>query len=243
MMFSKFPKIRPQLPPKIEEIYTQIYKQNREGKSTASSLSQKMESWLHKQVAKDIKGQSELYTLEIGAGTLNQLQYEYSKNYDIIEPFNELFSNSEHLHLINSIYSDINEIPLMPKYDRIISIATFEHVLNLPEVVAKSALLLNEKGSMRISIPNEGGFLWALGWRLTTGLEFRIKYKANYGDIMRHGHVNNANEIEEILRYFFADVRKINSGVVSAFSLYKFFECKMPIIERCQQYLEALKTT
>ena len=241
MMFSNFPKIRPQLPPKIEEIYTQIYKQNREGKSAASSLSQKMEAWLHKQVAKDVKGENKLCTLEIGAGTLNHLKYEHSPSYDIVEPFKELFSNSDSLPLINSVFIDINEIPLKSKYDRIISVATFEHVLNLPEVVAKSALLLNEKGTVRISIPNEGGFLWALGWRLTTGLEFRIKYKANYGDIMRHGHVNNAREIEEILRYFFADVRKINSGVVSAFSLYKFFECKTPEINKCNQYIETLK--
>jgi len=53
-IFNKFPKKRPELPEKIKNIYTEHYKKNREGKTAASFLSQKMESWLHKQIAKDV---------------------------------------------------------------------------------------------------------------------------------------------------------------------------------------------
>jgi len=61
---------------------------NREGKTSASFFSQKMESWMHKQVASDVTGlqSSQKKTLEIGAGTFNQLNYEpVNATYDIIE--------------------------------------------------------------------------------------------------------------------------------------------------------------
>jgi hypothetical protein len=80
--------------------------------------------------------------LEIGAGTLNQLKYEKKAIYDIVEPFEILYENSPELNRINKIYRDISEIN-DEKYDRIISCACFEHILNLPEVVAKSCILLN----------------------------------------------------------------------------------------------------
>ena len=67
-MFDQFPKMRRELPVEFRRIYEEHYKENREGKTTASSLAQKMESWLHLQVAKDVRsGVSEKSTLEIGA--------------------------------------------------------------------------------------------------------------------------------------------------------------------------------
>ena len=76
-MLSKFPKVRSPLPDKFKKIRATHYKKNREGKTPAASLSQKMETWLHKQVSRDvILDNSGKTTLEIGAGTLNQLQYE-----------------------------------------------------------------------------------------------------------------------------------------------------------------------
>ena len=76
-MFDQFPKSRPPLPADIEAIYSAHYKSNREGETTASSLAQRMESWLHKQVSKDVSGVDApgLRTLELCAGTLNQLQH------------------------------------------------------------------------------------------------------------------------------------------------------------------------
>jgi hypothetical protein len=175
--------------------------------------------------------------LEIGAGTLNQLKYEKTEPFDIIEPFTELYANAPYLKHIRHIYKDIDEIDLSVKYDRVISIATFEHVLDLPKVVAKSALLLNENGVLRVAIPNEGTILWKLGWQLTTGLEFKRKYGLDYSLLMKHEHVNSAAEIEEILRYFFKKHRCSCFGSGKKFAFYRFYECYEPNIESAKEYL------
>lgn len=225
-MFNSFPKQRPELPVKIRAIYEKQYKQNREGGTAVSSVSKKFEAWLHKMVAADVDKIHSLATLEIGAGTLNHLKYEKSSEYDIVEPFLSLFENSECLKYIRNVYVDIVDIKEDAVYDRIVSIATFEHVLNLPEVVEQSIKLLKEDGVLRVSIPNEGSFLWTLGWRLTTGLEFAIKYRADYGQLMRYEHVNNANEIEAVLKYYFKDVKVKYFGFGPVFSLFRFYECR-----------------
>lgn len=242
-MFDNFPKTRPPLPPEIAEIYTTQYKSNREGKTTASSLAQWMESWLHRQVARDVKGEasSPKSTLELGAGTLNQLPYEPpSLAYDIIEPFTALYEGSPLLSRIREIYDDISEIPSDHRYDRITSIATLEHLCHLPEVIAQSGLLMAEQGVFRASIPSEGAPLWTLGWKLTTGLEFRIRYGLDYGLLIRHEHVNTAQEIEEVLGYFFREVTCKVCGISKVFSFYRYLECRSPMLDRCRSYLEGI---
>lgn len=240
-MFIQFPKTRPALPKRIEEVYSVHYKANREGRTTASSLAQKMEAWMHLEVAKDIANlpDTKKATLEIGAGTLNQLKYEADIGpYDIVEPFKNLYCDSPLLNRIRNIFIDISEIPNLTRYDRITSVATFEHVLNLPEVVARCGLLLNKNGMLRTAIPSEGTFLWTLGWKLTTGLEFKIKYGIDYGLMMRHEHVNNAKEIEGILKYFFMDIDCRVFGLSRTISLYRFYTCSRPRIEQCLKYAD-----
>jgi hypothetical protein len=238
-IMKKFPKIRPPLPDEFARIYAAHYKNNREGNTPASSLSRKMESWLHKRVADDVRsGTPRKDTLEIGAGTLNQLQYEPAVGqYDIVEPFHDLFSGSSLLHRITKIFSDISEIPGNRKYHRITSIAAFEHILNLPEVIARAGLLLGHGGSLRVSIPSEGTIPWMLGWKLTTGLEFRIRHGLDYGLLMKHEHVNTAKEIEGLLGYFFRDIEIKVFGLSRQFSLYQFFACSDPVTGRCLEYL------
>ncbi len=73
-MFGQFPKARPALPEEIARIYVRWYRENREGGSAAASAAQAVEAWLHRQVAADLRpGASGVSTLELGAGTLNQL--------------------------------------------------------------------------------------------------------------------------------------------------------------------------
>jgi hypothetical protein len=242
-VFENFPKIRPSLPKEIEDVYSAHYKANREGQTPASSLAQRMESWLHKQVAKDVitpQGSNKV-TLELGAGTLNQLQYELNvQSYDIVEPFTDLYKNSPFLERIGNIYSDISEVPRSFHYDRITSIATLEHVCNLPEVIARSGLLLAENGVLRASVPSEGTLLWALGWKLTTGLEFKLRYGLDYGLLMKHEHVNTAKEIEKVLEYFFKDIECKVFGLSKSISLYRYYECHKPRIDRCREFRESL---
>jgi hypothetical protein len=239
---NSFPKIRPELPPEYRAIYTQQYQENRGGETTASSLSQKMEAWLHRQVAKDVVGLPEApSTLEIGAGNLNQLRHEPKCDaYDIIEPFAELYEASPLLSRIRKVYADISDVPTNSRYDRITSIAAFEHICNLPEVVARAGLLLNQGGTLRVSIPSEGTFLWTLGWKMTTGLEFKLKHGLDYGVLMRNEHVNTASEIEAVLRHFFTQVKGRSFGLSKRVSLYQFFECKLPDRTRCTAMLSDL---
>lgn len=239
-MFSQFPKVRPSLPDDFARIYTGYHKGNRGGNTPASSLSQRIESWLHKQVASDVRvDRSYKTTLEIGAGTLNQLPYEPEVGpYDIVEPFKDLYEGSMFLNRIRNIYADIGEISVTQQYDRITSIATFEHICNLPEVIARAGVLLKPSGVLRVSIPSEGTCLWTIGWKITTGLEFRIRYGLDFGLLMRYEHVNTAREIEDLLHYFFNDINMAVFGLSKKFSLYQFYKCACPQIEKCHEYLE-----
>lgn len=239
-MFENYPKKRIKLPKKLQEIYEFHYKTNREGNTAASNLAQKMEKWLHEKVASDVEKSHNKKTLEIGAGTLNQLKYEQPNSYDIVEPFTKLYIESQHLQKVKNIYSDIDEINLLQKYERIISIATFEHIIDLPKVVAKSCLLLKHSGVLRTGIPNEGTFLWKLGWKLTTGLEFKLKYGMDYGILMRYEHVNTANEIEEILNYFYFINKCQTFGLNKSIALYRFYESSKPKVELAESYLKSL---
>ena len=98
--------------------------------------------------------------MEIGAGTLNHLNFDNHKTYDVIEPFKELYINSKNKNKVNNFILTL-EI-LIEKYDYIISFATLEHLENLPYIISTLAKSLNERGEFISSIPSEGGFLW--GW-------------------------------------------------------------------------------
>jgi hypothetical protein len=223
-------KTRPVLPPLYQEIYDQMYKDNREGRSIMSYLSQKMESWMHRMVAKSKFSGNTI--LEIGAGTLNQLKYEIAAHpvYDIIEPFYELYKDSPYISRIRKIYEDISQIPEENKYDRIISIAAFEHILNLPEVLEKAKILLKNRnndrgGIMIIAIPNEGHFLFKLGWMCTTGLAFRLKYNLDHSIIRNYEHVNQADEIEALLGQYYKILKCQVFGLTKSLCLYRVYTC------------------
>lgn len=186
---------------------------------------------MHRQVADDvIKAGRGGSTLEIGAGTLNQLPYEPNTGpYDVVEPFDALYEASSLRSRVRHRYGDIADVPTSNRYDRITSIATFEHVLDLPDMVRRAALLLNPHGTMRVAIPSEGELLWGLAWRLTTGVEFRLRHGLDYGVMMRYEHVNTATEIEQVLRDQFRAVKTTIFGVSRPLSLYQCLVCTDPV--------------
>ena len=226
-LLSLFPKQRPELPEAYRKIYAEHYKRNREGASAASFLSRKMESWMHRKVAEDAgRNAGECSTLEIGAGGLNHLQYEpASGDYDVVETLGDLVETSPNRSRVAHAYRDLAEIRDR-QYDRIISIAAFEHYCDLPDVVRRCGELLAPHGQLRIAVPSEGTRLWTLGWKFTTGLEFRMKYGLDYGVLMKHEHVNTAAEIEGVLRIFFRIVHRSVLGISPSLSFYQFFECE-----------------
>jgi len=238
-ILSSFPKVRPELPEAYRGIYAEHYRTNREGLSPASSLSQKMEAWMHRRIASDAGTRNvPSRTLEIGAGNLNHVQYEpVSEIYDVVEELVELPEKSPRKHRIRHAYRTVDDIH-NEKYNRIVSIAVFEHFCDLPSTVARCGLLLDTGGQLRIGIPSEGTILWRIGWGLTTGMEFRARHGLNYGVLMRHEHVNTAKEVESVLRFFFKKVRRAVLGLMPAFSFYQYFECSEPDISRCQGVFE-----
>ena len=240
MPFSDFPKIRPAIPDEYQEIYLQHIQENRRGQSPASRLSTGLEGWMHRRIASDVRESNHSRsTLEIGAGTLNHLRYEsHTAAYDIVEPAHYLFDGSPYLNRVRTIYDDVKEVQPGTHYDRIISIASFEHICNLPEVVAACGLLLKSDGQLRAAIPTEGGPLWKLGWKLTTGLEFKRRYGLDYEVIMRREHVNTWKEVADVLNYFFKDVKCSYLGLSRTLSFYQVYFCRTPDRIKCSEYLE-----
>ena len=231
-VLMRFPKTRPELPPKLQAIYTRQYVENRSGATPAASLSQRLERWLHHQVAADVKTGGPRSTLELGAGTLNQLAYEPASDaYDIVEPFEELFRDSPKRGRIREVFADAADVPADRRYDRITSVAALEHICDLPLVLARAARHLNADGSLRAAIPSEGGLLWKLGWMVTTGLEFRLRHGLDYGLMMAHEHVNKARDIELLLSALFEEVEVRSFGVGRQFSLYRFIAARKPRLD------------
>ena len=128
---------------------------------------------------------------------------------------------------MRDVYSDISEVK-DEKYDRIISIACFEHVENLPEMVQESTKLLTPGGKLCVSIPNEGRFLWKFAYTMTTGKEFKKLFGLEYETLMRYEHINTADEIEQILQYYYGNVKRSMLGVGKTFSFYRYYECSCP---------------
>ena len=99
------------------------------------------------------------------------MQFEKYLIYDVVEPTKYLFESSSK-NLINQYYQFLEEIPNDNRYDKIISIATLEHLINLPYDLAKLSLMLNKNGKFKHSIPSEGSFLWFISSRYISGTNF-----------------------------------------------------------------------
>jgi hypothetical protein len=244
-MFEQYPKSRPPLPPDYAKIYNEFYLCNRGGHSPASVLSQTMEAWMHRQVARDARRLGNPGpTLEIGAGTLNHLCHEpLTAPYDIVEPSVYLYQSASSLSRVRNIYQNIKCVPEGNYYSRIISVATLEHICELPELIARSAMHLVTGGVLRAAIPSEGTILWQLAQDVSTGLEFRVRHGLDYGVLRRHDHVNSAGEIEEVLNHFFASVKRRVLGVSRRLSIYQSFVCSGAYGDRCRTYLSRLTAT
>lgn len=235
-ILARYPKARTVLPQEYQRIYQREYKMNREGGSFITRISSGLEAWMHRRVA----GVPPADVLEIGAGTLNQLQYEAPQpRYDVIEPFSALYENSPALPKVTSLHADIAEIPSDRRYGRITSVAVLEHLNDLPGIVARSALLLRDDGVFQAGIPSEGGFLWTLAWRTTTGVAYWLRNRLDYGVLMRHEHLNTAAEIEAVVRNFFGDVKVSRFPLpLRQLSFYTYVEARQPLRQRAAAFLE-----
>jgi len=200
-VLSRFPKVRPELPEGYRRRYVADYRENRYGRRGVLRCAAALEAWMHREVARAGAGAR---VLELGAGTLNHLPYERPEDcYEVVEPFRELWADSPHRLQVSRFYDDIREIDPAQRYDRIISVAVLEHLTELPEVLARSGLLLSREGAFAAGIPSEGALAWFLAWRFGTGIPYRLRTGLSYAPLMRHEHVNRAAEIQQLVRHFF----------------------------------------
>lgn len=204
----------------------------------ATSLSGKLEEWMHKQIAKIQYDNKQPDILEIGAGTLNHHHFEKSfRTYDAVEPFKQLYEGSPKLKEISQVYDYVHNVPSENKYDKILSVAVLEHLCELPKIVAQACTHLKPGGVFAAGIPSEGEFLWKLGYTMTTGVEFKKKYGLDYSVMMNYEHVNTADDIGKVLQYFFKDTKRKLFGPIPSLSLYQVWICKHPDMEKVKAYL------
>ena len=238
-LIATYPRCRPPLPALQSESYLEHYRANRAGQRGLSRTVAKLESWMHRRVA---DGADDGRILEIGAGNLNHVPcHPNARIYDAVEPFRQLWEESPYLARVRHIYDSLSEVPETHRYDRIVSIAVLEHVIELPSVVARTALLLAEGGTFRSGFPSEGGLLWGLAWRLTTGVEYRLKRGLRYSAIMRHEHVNTAaeiiREITALLGYFYERLEVSRFPLPFAhLSFYTAATASLPRLDRCRAF-------
>ncbi len=236
-LLATYPRPRPELPEAHQRTFVEHYRQNRSGKQGLSRIVMQLESWMHRQVARGVQGS----VLELGAGNLNHVPFHpRATAYDAVEPFAELWQGSPYRSRVRSIYQDLSDIPVGQQYDALLSVAVLEHLTDLPAVLAASGLRLRPGGSFRAGFPSEGGLLWGLSWRLTTGIEYRLRRGLDYGAIMRHEHVNTAEEIVTLLRYFFGQLELSRFPFPAQhLSFYSAAAARHPHLDRCQAYLES----
>lgn len=236
-LLRSYPRSRPPLPPQYQRIFTEHYRSNRAAQDRLGRVVATLESWMHRRVARLARPGSTI--LEIGAGTLNHIPYESpAQVYDVVEPFRALWQDSPHRGAVRRIYSDVAEIPNSFRYDRILAIAVLEHLTDLPSILARCGMLLAETGVFQAGIPTEGGMLWGLGWRVTTGVAFRLKRGLNYATIMRHEHLNTAAEIEAVVTHLFQTVTIERFPLWPRhLSFYTYIEARNPKRDRCADLL------
>jgi SAM-dependent methyltransferase len=154
-----------------------------------------------------------------------------------VEPFQELCEDSPYRSRVHRFYSDLQQVPQGTSYDCIFSIAVLEHLSDLPLVLARSGLLLREGGTFRAGFPTEGGLLWGLAWRLTTGIEYRLRRGLDYGDIVRHEHLNTASEILILLGYFYEHIAVARFPTpFDHLSFYTLGIASRPHVDRCRSF-------
>jgi len=112
---------------------------------------------------------------------------------------------------------------------------------HLPAELARCALMLEDGGIFQAGIPSEGGCLWGLAWRLSTGFSYRLRTGLDYGALMRHEHVNRADEIIAMLRHFFGVVQVWRFPLnFHHLSFYAYIDARNPNVPACEAYLTAI---
>ena len=126
----------------------------------------------------------------------------------MIEPKKFLYKSNRNKMLINKFYDNLNFAP-NNKYDRIISCAVLEHLVDLPKYLYLSTKKLKKNGYQSHSIPCEGYPVWDIAWYLMSGISFKIRTGQNFIDVQKHEHINNYDEINSLEKVKIENRKKI----------------------------------
>jgi hypothetical protein len=233
-IFDRFPKARPRLPDAHAAVFAQEYAINRTGATLTARAAQRLEGWMHRQVAARSRPGEQL--LELGAGTLNHVAYEArAESYDAVEPRAFLYQDQPVRRALRRIVPSIDDLPADARYDRVLSIAVLEHMTDLPREVARAAGRLKDGGVFQAGVPCEGHLLWGIAWRLSTGLAFRLRTGLSYAPLMRHEHVNRFDEIRAVLDHLFArSAVRFFPLPTPHLAFYAYLECREPRHDRAR---------
>jgi hypothetical protein len=197
---TKFPKLRPELPPRHRAVYEREYALNRSGSGPLYAAVAALERWMHSSIA---RREPDGPVLELGAGNLNHLKFESDvSTYDVCEPLQPPVEAAA-AALGQICQHRLSRTESLPgEYSKVRrSVPTPEH---LPRAVAQSALLLASDGVFQAGVRRRRRFVGIVlasfhgPHRLRTGLD--------YARLMQHEHVNTVDEIEAIVEYFFQNV-------------------------------------
>jgi SAM-dependent methyltransferase len=157
--------------------------------------------------------ESELKTLEIGAGLGEHLAFEPEPhgNYWAVELREEMARAIERVYPgANMVVADCQqELPFEDgTFDRALAIHVLEHLPDLPSALTELRRVLKPNGRFVVVIPCEGGLAYTLARRISAQRIFERRYRMNYDWFVRSEHINLPNEIViELEREFVIDQR------------------------------------
>ena len=95
-------------------------------------------------------------------------------------------------------------------FDRIVAVHVLEHLPNLPAAVREMHRLCHpERGRFQIVIPCEGGLAYEVCRRVSTQRIFERRYKQPYRWFIEREHINQPDEILEVLAPHFTIEHRI----------------------------------
>jgi SAM-dependent methyltransferase len=107
------------------------------------------------------------------------------------------------------VRADAYSLPLRDQtVDSIISVYNLEHMAYLDLTFEEMHRVLQEKGHLFVSVPNEGGFCWGMGRRMSTARRFSTP-TLDYRRAIQIDHINCVWQIEKAIRRYFRIIRRV----------------------------------
>jgi hypothetical protein len=95
-------------------------------------------------------------------------------------------------------------------------------------------LRLADGGVFQAGIPAEGGLVWGLAWRMTTGVAYHLRTGLPYAAVMRHEHLSTASEIIAVVGHFFDELKTRWFPLPGRqLAFYGYIEARSPRRDRC----------